>query len=79
MPPPSKLHLENPMSLAYLLDQVLAMLKDGRWHSEEEVSKRIQLIPRKTEAVIAFLTRFKFIERDDKRRKVRTRLSPENL
>jgi len=62
------------MSIAYLLDQVLDLLNDGRWHSEGEISRITHLPPQETGAILAFLSKFKVIENDEK--VPRARISP---
>jgi DNA-binding IclR family transcriptional regulator len=44
------------------IDAILWLLKDGRWHELEEITKKIALSKIKTELAISFLTEYDFIQ-----------------
>ena len=65
---------ETRVNIAYVLDQVLILLSDGRWHTEEEISKMIHLSLQETGAILTFLLRFAFIQKDEEGN--RAKISP---
>jgi len=76
MPPKTQ---ETTVSVAYLLDQILDLLNNGSWHSEGEISRITHLPPQETEAFLAFLSKFMFIENDVEGHRVRIKPSTEEF
>ena len=59
------------------LDEFLEFLKDGKWHTLEEINKEVGLTEDKLEEVIGFFAEYKFVQLDRKRR--RAKLTPSVL
>ena len=50
------------------IDDVIGLLKDGKWHDIQEVTEHVALPKSKAERVISFLGEYDFIQqKDDKR------------
>jgi len=63
--------LETTESVAHLVDQVLDLLNDGKWHSEGEILRITHIPPQENEAILAFLSKLMFIEKDEEGHKAR--------
>jgi len=48
--------------VSHLFVQILDSLKDGDWHSNEEISRILCLPTKETDTILGFLSRFMFIE-----------------
>lgn len=56
------------------IDEILYVLKNGKWHDLKEISEKTQLNEFKVELLTCFLAAYDFIELDKKEHK--TRLTP---
>jgi len=56
------------------IDEILDVLKNGKWHDLKEISEKTQLRGLKVELLTEFLAEYDFIELDKKEHK--TRLAP---
>jgi len=65
---------ETRVNIAYVLDQVLILISDGRWHTQEEISKMIHLSLQETDGILTFLLRFAFIQKEEEGN--RAKISP---
>jgi DNA-binding IclR family transcriptional regulator len=59
------------------IDAILWLLKDGRWHDLEEITKRIALPKLKTELAVSFLAEYDFIQLNKNSRRIK--LKPATL
>jgi len=59
------------------IDEILDVLKNGKWHDLKEISEKTQLNEFKVELLTSFLAAYDFIELDKKEHK--TRLTPSLL
>jgi len=59
------------------IDEILDLLKNGRWHALKEISEKTLLHENKIELLTGFLAEFNFIELNTKEHK--TRLTPSLL
>ena len=57
-----------------IIDDILWFLKDGKWHSIEEITEKMGLSKTKTEIALEFLTKYNFIQRrkDDAKAKLQS-------
>jgi hypothetical protein len=53
------------------IDKLLDSLKDGRWHSAEEVQQASGLDARRTKLILSFMNEFNLIQTDKKTNKIR--------
>jgi len=60
-----------------LVDEVLELLKDGKWHDIEETVKKLRLDAKVIQKITAFLAQYGFIQLDKDHR--RARLSPQTI
>lgn len=60
-----------------VVDEVLELLKDGKWHDIEETIKRLRVDAIVVQRVAAFLAQYEFIQLDKNHRKVR--LTPQTI
>jgi len=56
------------------IDEILDVLKNGKWHDLKEISEKTNLHKIKVELLTSFLAAYDFIELDEKEHK--TRLTP---
>ena len=54
-----------------VIDEILELLKDGKWHSMNEVMEKSRLSEFKAETVMSFLAEYNFIQLDRERKKAR--------
>ena len=54
-----------------VIDEILWLLKDGKWHNLEEVTEKTTLSKYKTEIAVSFLWEYDFINFNKNDRKVR--------
>ncbi|PVX26613.1 MAG: hypothetical protein CW716_05650 [Candidatus Bathyarchaeum sp.] len=47
------------------IDDVIILLKDGKWHNIQEVTETVALPKAKAEMVISFLAEYNFIQQED--------------
>ena len=59
--------------MLWAIDEILMMLKDGNWHELSEIAKDCSSNKLGVRIVISFLSKYDFIELDEKGRKVRLR------
>jgi len=59
------------------IDEILWLLKDGKWHDLKEVTEKVALSKIKTEIAVSFLREYNFILLNEKTKKVR--LQPSTL
>jgi len=59
------------------IDEILDVLKNGKWHDLKKISEETQLQGLKVELITNFLAEYDFIELNEKERK--TRLTPQLL
>jgi len=57
----------------WAIDEILMMLKDGNWHELREIAKECSSNKLGVRIVISFLSKYDFIELDEKGRKARLR------
>lgn len=62
-------------SASDLLDKVISILIDGKWHEKKEIYKRVNHPPRATGVILTFLSKFMFIEIEEKKHRVRVKPS----
>ena len=57
-----------------IIDDILWFLKDGKWHSIEEITEKMGLSKTKTEIALEFLSKYNFIQRrkDDTKAKLQS-------
>lgn len=53
------------------LDDILWLLKDGKWHDVQEVTKTVALPKAKAEMVISFLGEYNFIQLTEDAEKIK--------
>ena len=53
------------------IDEILWLLKDGRWHKLEEITEKSSLAKYKAKMAIGFLQEYSFIQVDENGRKAR--------
>jgi len=53
------------------IDEILDVLKNGKWHDIREISEKTHLRERKVEMITGFLAQYHFIELNRKERKTR--------
>jgi len=54
------------------LDSILELLRDSRWHSFEEIEKKIPLPAEKLEVLVCFLQEQKFINRENDKLRIKS-------
>lgn len=59
--------------MLWAIDEILMMLKDGNWHELSEIAKECSSNKLGVRMVISFLSKYDFIELDEKGRKARLR------
>jgi hypothetical protein len=59
------------------IDEILWLLKDGRWHELEEITKKLALLKIKAELAVSFLAEYDFIQLNKNNRRVK--LQPSTL
>ncbi len=52
-------------------DIIFELLKDGRWHTLEEINKEVGLQEGKLEEIVKFLKEYEFVQLDRRRRRAR--------
>jgi len=57
----------------WVTDEVLQLLRDGKWHDLRDIIKKCSKPESKVEITISFLSEYGFIEVNKKRRKARLR------
>jgi hypothetical protein len=57
------------------LDEILLLLKDGKWHDLEEITKKLALSKIKTELAVSFLSEYDFIQLNKNNRGVKLQSS----
>ena len=57
------------------IDDVIMLLKDGKWHDIQEVTKTVALPKAKAEMVISFLEEYDFIQYEEDTKKIRLQAS----
>jgi len=60
-----------------IIDEILGLLKDGKWHDLDQIMKEFRLTKSEAETVTNFLAEYNFIQLDKERQ--RARLSPPAL
>ena len=60
-----------------VIDEILDLLKDGKWHTMNEVMEKSRLNEFKAETVMSFLAEYSFIQQDKEHKKAR--LTPPTL
>ena len=53
------------------LDNILWLLKNGKWHDVQEITNTLALPKAKTEIVISFLEEYNFIQLDEDVKKIK--------
>ena len=53
------------------LDDILQLLKDGKWHNLKEVTEKTALPEHKAEAVFQFLNEYDFIQINENNKKIK--------
>ena len=61
------------------LDDILWLLKDGKWHDVQEVTKTVALPKAKAETVISFLSEYDFIQLNENEDAKKIKLKPSML
>jgi predicted transcriptional regulator len=61
------------------IDDILWLLKDGKWHDVQEVTKTVALPKAKAETVISFLSEYDFIQLDENEDAKKIKLKPSML
>jgi DNA-binding IclR family transcriptional regulator len=59
------------------IDDILWLLKDGKWHAFEEITKNLALPKIKAELAVSFLAEYDFIQLNKNNRRVK--LQPSTL
>jgi DNA-binding IclR family transcriptional regulator len=59
----------------YVVNVILDLLEDGKWHSLSEIASKSGLHEFKLELVTSFLAEYNFVELDKAKRKVRLTVS----
>jgi DNA-binding IclR family transcriptional regulator len=59
------------------IDEILWLLKDGKWHKLEEITKNLALPKIKAELAVSFLAEYDFIQLNKNNRRVK--LQPSTL
>lgn len=55
----------------WVIDEILWLLKDGKWHSLGEISKKTSINESRAQKITSFLSSYSFIEFDKAGRKVK--------
>ena len=61
------------------IDDILWLLKDGKWHDVQEVTKTVALPKAKAEMVISFLGEYDFIQLNENEDAKKIKLKPSML
>jgi len=61
------------------IDDILWLLKDGKWHDVQEVTKTVALPKAKAKTVISFLSEYDFIQLDENEDAKKIKLKPSML
>jgi predicted transcriptional regulator len=61
------------------IDDILWLLKDGKWHDVQEVTKTVALPKAKAETVISFLSEYDFIQLNENEDAKKIKLKPSML
>lgn len=59
--------------MLWAIDEILMMFKDGNWHELSEIAKKCSSNKLRVEMVVSFLSKYDFVELDEKGRKARLR------
>lgn len=57
------------------IDEVIMLLKDGKWHDIQEVTETVELPKPKVEMIISFLEEYDFIQCEESARKIKLQRS----
>ena len=57
------------------IDEILWLLKDGRWHNLKEIEKKVALPKVTAEMVVSFLGEYDFIELNENLKKIKLKPS----
>jgi len=57
----------------WAIDEIIMMFKDGNWHELSEIAKKCSSNKLRVEMVVSFLSKYDFVELDEKGRKARLR------
>ena len=57
------------------IDDVIMLLKDGKWHDIQEVTETVALPKPKTEMIISFLKEYNFIQHEEDTKKIKLQAS----
>jgi len=61
----------NEETILLIIDVVLSLLKDGKWHNLAEIAKKLASHEFRVEMIVSFLSDYGFIEFDKKGQKVK--------
>ena len=53
------------------IDEILCLLKDGKWHDLKEITKKVALSKFKAEMAVSFLGEYDFIQLNENLRRVK--------
>jgi len=54
-----------------LVEDTLSLLMDGEWHTDEEISKKLGAKKDKVSKILAFFSKYEFVEYDLGKRKAK--------
>jgi len=57
--------------MSFKIARVLETIKDGEWHTLEEVRRKVKLTRNQIQQVASFLEQYEFTETDKTKRKIR--------
>lgn len=57
------------------IEEIISIMKNGQWHTLEDVTKKTELPEIKTNEILQFLANYNFIDLDRERKKVKVTLS----
>ena len=63
----------SPRKVLPVIDEILWLLKDGKWHNSEEIIEKCSSPKSKVEIGVSFLREYDFIQVDENGRKARLR------
>ncbi len=58
------------LSFTKTIDRIIKLLKDGSWHSIDEVTSKSRILPDEVETIIEFLEDINFVILEDQKLKI---------
>lgn len=64
-------HNQSEGNILLVINRILGLLEDGNWLDFKVVAEKSELTESEAGAILDFLTKFRFVELDEKRRRVK--------